>query len=136
MNDLAASRAPVWLRGIALLALLWNLYGVYEYLKSVGAVPGGDPAMAASTMPTWVTAAFAVSVFAGVLGSLGLLLLKRWAKLLLLLSLVALLVQDLWAFVLREGGPDKDPVIPIAVNLVAILLVWLAYTADRKGWLA
>ena len=136
MNDLTASRAPAWLRIVALLAVLWNLYGVYAYLQTVGAVPGGDPAMAASTMPTWVTGAFAIAVFAGVLGSLGLLLLKRWAKLLLLLSLLAVLAEDLWAFVLREGGPDKGPIIPIAVNLVAILLVWLAYTADRKGWLS
>ena len=136
MNDMIGSRAPAWLRGVALLALLWNLFGVYAYLQTVGALPGGDPAMSAATMPTWVTGAFAVSVFAGALGSLGLLLLKRWAKLLLLLSLLALLAQDLWAFVLRDGGPDKGPALPIAINLIAILLVWLAYMADRRGWLS
>ena len=136
MNDMIASPAPVWLRAVALLALLWNLFGVYAYLQTVGALPGGDPTMSAGTMPTWVTGAFAISVFSGALGSLGLLLLKRWAKLLLLLSLLCLLAQDLWAFVLSEGRPDKDPILPIVINLVAILLVWLAYTADRRGWLS
>ncbi len=136
MNDVMGSPAPAWLRIVALLALLWNLFGVYAYLQTVGALPGGDPAMSAATKPTWVTAAFAVSVFAGALGSLGLLLLKRWAKLLLLLSLLCVLAQDVWAFVLSESAPDKGPILPIAVNLVAILLVWLAYTADRRGWLS
>ena len=132
MNE-TASPAPAWLRIVALLALLWNLVGCYEYLVSVGALPGES--MGEEAMPAWVTAAFAISVFSGALGSLGLLLLKRWAKLLLLICLGALLVQDLWAFVLRDVGPDKGPALPIIVNLVAIVLVWLAYTADRRGWL-
>ena len=132
MNDMIASPAPAWLRAVALIAVLWNLVGCYEYLVSVGALPGES--MSEETMPAWVTAAFATSVFAGALGSLGLLLLKRWAKLLLLLCLAALLVQDLWAFVLRDG-PDKGLALPLIVNLVAIFLVWLAYTADRRGWL-
>ena len=131
MNE-TASPAPAWLRIVALLALLWNLVGCYEYLVSVGALPGDR--MGEEAMPAWVTAAFAISVFSGALGSLGLLLLQRWAKLLLLLCLAALLVQDLWAFGLRDG-PDKGLALPLIVNLVAILLVWLAYTADRRGWL-
>lgn len=136
MSDIVAGRAPAWLRVIAALAVLWNGYGCYEYLASVGAVPGGRPEMSAGAMPSWVIAAFAVSVFAGLLGSIGLLVLRRWSKLLLLLSLAALLAQDLWAFVLNEGGLDKPLVLPLAVNLVAILLVWLAYSADRRGWLS
>ena len=133
MNNMVASPAPAWLRIVAVLALLWNLVGCYEYLVSVGILPGER--MAEEAMPTWVTAAFALSVFAGALGSLGLLLLKRWAKLLLLVCLAALLVQDLWAFVLRDSGPDKGLALPLMVNVVAILLVWLAFSADRRGWL-
>jgi hypothetical protein len=86
-------------------------------------------------MPAWVTAAFAISVFAAVIGCVGLLLLMRWAKLLLLLSLVAVLAQDVWAFGMR-AGPAESPILPLAVNLIALLLVWLAYAGDKKGWLA
>ena len=135
MSDIVAGRAPAWLRVIAALAVLWNGYGCYEYLASVGVVPS-QPGMSPGAMPAWVIGAFAISVFAGLLGSIGLLLLRRWSKLLLLLSLIALLAQDVWAFVLVEGGLDKPLVLPLAVNLVAILLVWLAYTADRRGWLS
>jgi hypothetical protein len=130
----APSAAPLWLRLVAGLALVWNLFGVYAYLQSVGVLPGAPADMTSKAMPAWVVGAFAVAVFAGAIGSLGLLMLKRWAKMLLALSLLAVLVNDLWAFVLHAGG-EKQLAMPIAVNLVAILLVWLAYSADRKGWL-
>jgi hypothetical protein len=131
----ASSTAPLWLRLIAGLALLWNLFGVYAYLQTVGIVPGAPADMTSKAMPAWVVGAFAVAVFAGALGSLGLLLLKRWAKMILVLSLLALLLEDLWAFVLREGH-ETQLALSLAVNAIAILLVWLAYTADRKGWLS
>ena len=136
MNGITASPAPAWVRIVAGLGLLWNLFGAYAYLQTVGALDGADPAMADQAMPSWVTAAFAIAVFGGALGALGLLMLKRWSTWLLLISLLAVLAQDLWAYVLRAGESAGSPVLPILVNLVAILLVWVAYSADRKGWLS
>jgi len=140
MNEVIGARAPAWLRIVALLGLLWNLYGVYAYLQTVGALAGGEAmAAAAAARPGWVTAAFALAVFAGALGSLGLLLLQSWSKLLLLLSLLAVLAMDVWTLALSgvaatmAGG---ELGLTITVALVAILLVWLAYSADKKGWLS
>jgi hypothetical protein len=135
MSDVIGARAPAWLRIVAALGLLWNLYGVYEYLRSVGVVAGADPAMAATAMPTWVVGAFAIAVFAGALGSLGLLLLARWSKWLLGLSLIAVLAQDIWAFALSGIQPAEGMGIAAAIVLVAIVLFWLAYSADNKRWL-
>ena len=133
MSTVIGARAPAWLRIIAALGLIWNCIGVYAYLGTVGVVKGGE-GMSAAEMPAWVTGAFAVSVFGGLLGSLGLLLLMRWSKLLLLLSFVALLAQDVWKFALVGGAGGQLP-LTIAVNLISLLLVWLAYSADGKGWL-
>ena len=135
MNNVIGARAPVWLRVVAALALIWNLMGVYAYLLSVGVLRGGDAAMSAASMPVWVTGAFAVGVFGGTLGSIGLLLLKRWAKPMLLASLLGVIVNDVWAFFLRVG-PAESPIMPLAVNLIVLLLVALAYNADKKGWLS
>ena len=135
MNDMVGGSPPMWLRIVAALGLLWNLFGIYAYLMAVGVVAGADPSMSAAAMPGWVTGAFAIAVFGGALGCLALLLLKRLAVWLLLLSLLGLLAQDLWAFVLRTGGAAENPVLPILVNLIAILLVWVAFSADKKGWL-
>jgi hypothetical protein len=134
MSTVIGARAPAWLRIVAALGLIWNCMGVYAYLATVGVVKAGG-GMSMAQMPVWVTGAFAVSVFAGVLGSLGLLLLMRWSKLLLLLSFVAVLAQDVWKLALY-AGPLDAPVLMIGVNLIALLLVWLAYSADGKRWLS
>ena len=58
---------------VAVLALLWNLIGVATYLGSVMSEVPTAPAV-----PAWVTGAYAISVFAGTFGSVGLLLRRAW----------------------------------------------------------
>jgi hypothetical protein len=138
MNNVIGRGAPAWLRIVAGLCLLWNLFGVYQYLMTVGVVGGADAA-AASAMPAWVTGAFALAVFGGALGCLGLLMLKRWAKWLLVLSLLGVLAMDLWMFILSGAGATAAAAemgVTAAVLVVAVFLVWLAYSADGKGWLS
>jgi hypothetical protein len=142
MGNVIGARAPGWFRLLAVLGLLWNAFGVYMYLTKVGMF--GDPLAGldaahvalAHSVPAWVTGAFAIAVFGGALGCLALLMLKRLSTWLLLISLLAVLCQDLWAFVLRTDGAAESPVLPLLVNLIALLLVWLAYHADKKGWLS
>ena len=138
MNNVIGGRAPGWLRIIAGLGLLWNLLGVYNYLMAVGMV-GGANAAAAGAMPGWVTGAFAIAVFGGAIGCLGLLMLKNWSKLLLAVSLLGVLAMDLWMFALSGLGgtmAGAELGVTVCVALVAVVLVWLAYSADGKGWLA
>ena len=134
MSTVIGGRAPAWFRIVAALGLIWSCMGVYAYLQTVGVLRAG-PGMSSAGMPAWVTGAFAISVFAAVLGCLGLLLLMRWSKLLLLLSLVAVLAQDVWKFAIY-AQPTSGLGLTVAVNLISLLLVWLAYHADRRGWLA
>ena len=136
MNNVIGTPAPAWLRIVAGLGLLWNLFGVYAYLQTVGVLGGGDASMSSAAMPGWVTGAFAIAVFGGALGCLALLLLKRLSIWLLLISLLGVLAEDVWAYLLRTDGPAESPILPLLVNVIAILLVWLAYSADKKGWLS
>ena len=138
MSELVGARAPGWLRIVAALGLVWNLFGVYQYLMTVGVVAGADAA-AVAAMPAWVTGAFAVAVFGGALGCVGLLMLKGWSKLLLLVSLLGVLAMDVWMFVLSGLGstmPPAEMAVTACVVVIAVLLVWLSYSADRKGWLS
>ena len=138
MSELVGARAPGWVRIVAALGIVWNLFGVYQYLMTVGVVAGADAA-AVAAMPAWVTGAFAVAVFAGALGCLGLLMLKRWSKLLLVLSLLAVLAMDVWMFALSGLGGTMPPAemgVTAAVVIIAVLLAWLSYSADKKGWLS
>ena len=142
MNVIGAS-APAWFRIVAVLAVLWNLIGVWTYLSKVGVAPPmmemtTDEAALAASMPTWATAGFAVAVFGGLLGSLGLLLSKAWARLLLILSLLGMLVQFGW-WLLMSGAMERmggsSAAMPAVVLLIGVLLVWLANMGIKKGWL-
>jgi len=138
MSELVGARAPGWLRIVAALGLVWNLFGVYQYLMTVGVVAGADAA-AVAAMPAWVTGAFAIAVFGGALGCVGLLMLKSWSKLLLLVSLLGVLAMDVWMFALSGLGgtmPTAEMAVTACVLVIAVLLVWLSYSADRKGWLS
>lgn len=143
MNDTLASRPPVWFRVVAVLALLWNLFGVWQYLSSVGVVPlmrelTADEAAIMASAPAWYTGAFAIAVFAGLLGALGLVLARRWARPLLIVSLVAMIVQFAWWAFLSGAAELMGPsvyVAPVVVVLVALLLVWLANVGLKRGWL-
>ena len=138
MSELVGARAPGWVRIVAALGLVWNLFGVYQYLMTVGVVAGADAA-AVAAMPAWVTGAFAVAVFGGTLGCLGLMMLKGWSKLLLLVSLLGVLAMDVWMFVLSGLGgtmPTAEMGVTACVLVIAVLLVWLSYSADKKGWLS
>jgi hypothetical protein len=136
MTDISMNTpAPAWPRLVGGFGLIWNLYGVYEYLTTVGILgPGGGsrPPMA-DTMPMWVTAAFAIAVFAGAIGSFCLLLLNRWAIGLLFLSLLADLLWD----VRMASGSDHGSGLALvaSVTVIGIVLAWVAHSAGKKGWL-
>jgi hypothetical protein len=144
MNDVIGAKPPMWFRIVAVLAVLWNLVGVFFYLVNVGvvAVPGPEMSDAErammESMPNWTTAAFAVGVFAGLLGSVGLLVAKSWARLLLWLSLLALILLEGWWMFLSGAADTIGPsayVMPALVVIIAILLAWLANTGVKRGWL-
>ena len=133
MTD-TSMRSPAWPRWVGGFGAIWNSYGIYQYLMTVGLVgASGSHSTMANAMPTWVSAAFAVSVFAGTLGGLCLLMLSRWATGLLVVSLVADLLWDIRTF----SGGDRNSAIGIVVTatIVAIFLAWTSYHAGKRGWL-
>ena len=133
---------PVWFKLAAIAALVWNAFGVVMYLSAVGVF--GDPMAglseaeraAAASIPTWIMGAFAIGTFAGLAGSLGLVLRKGWALPLLIVSLAALLVLEGWILFLSGAVDQFGMAVPIMVVAGALLLAWLAGHARRRGWLA
>ena len=91
---------PKWFKVVAVIALLWNLLGCLAFAmdlrmtpEDVAALPEAQQALYAAR-PGWAVVATAVAVIGGALGCLGLLLGRKWAFVLLLLSLAGILVQD------------------------------------------
>jgi hypothetical protein len=147
MNATEATRVdtvPAWFRIVAIIGLLWQLFGVAMYLMQVGVLPNDTSQMSEAerslmeSSPVWVTALFATAVFSGALGALGLVLRRRWARPLLILSLVAVILQFggwlLFTNAIALIGPSVF-VMPLIIAVVAILLVWLANLSAKRGWL-
>lgn len=139
----SASVSPAaWFRIAALIALVWNGFGVSMYLSAVGMF--GDPTagmneaerQAAESIPGWIMGAFATGTFAGLIGSLGLLLSKRWAQPVLLISAAALLVLEGWVLFFSGMVEQFGIGIPLTVAAGALLLAWLATHARFRGWLS
>ena len=144
MNDVTGARPPAWFWVLAVLGLLWEAFGVATYLMHVGVIASDNSGMSEAevtlmnAIPAWATAAYAVAVFAGLAGALGLLLRKRWSQTLLLLSLIAILVQFTWWVLLSGAMEVIGPSVlgmPAVIIAVAILLVWLANAGAKRGWL-
>jgi hypothetical protein len=144
MNATAVAATPLWFRIVAILAVLWNLVGVWSYLAHVKMAPPMQEMTAElealeATVPVWVTAAFAIAVFAALIGSVGLLLGRAWARALLLLSLLCILVQMGWVVLMSEATAVQGSqalIMPAFITVVALLLVWVANVGLRRGWLS
>ena len=128
---------------IGAVALVWNLFGLMLYVMQVSATP--EQLAAAYTpeqvelllaVPAWATSMTAIATTAGVLGCLLLLLRKRLAVPLFAVSLVALVLQDLYTFVLADTLAvfgSQPLIIQVVVFVVALLLLWYSRraAADR-----
>lgn len=146
MNAATAVKPPAWFWVVAVLALLWNLVGVWMFYtqytlspEQLAQLPEAQRTLH-EAMPAWLWAVDAVAVVAGALGSLLLLLRKRLALSVLWLSLVAVVV--LFGYCLFPGrmlevlGAAQALPMPVTVTAIAVFLVWFARKATARGWLA
>lgn len=139
-----AVRRPMWFRVVSGLAVLWNLFGLWSFYYHVTATPeviATWPEVQqriAEVTPGWIFVPFAIATIGGTLGSLGLLLGKRWAVPVLLLSLLAIIVQfggyylltPTWALTGAGGAA-----LPLCIALVGLLLWGLGRRAAARGWI-
>jgi len=91
------------------LALLWNSIGAFDYVMTESR---NDAYMSQFTpeqrayfyaFPAWVVATWALAVWGGVLGSILLLLRKRWALPVFAVSLATMVITTIYNFVLTNG---------------------------------
>jgi hypothetical protein len=132
-------KPPVWFWIVSAIALLWNGLGVDGYLGQAydteryrnSYTP--EQLEITANLPSWIMGAFAIAVFAGVLGSIALLLRKKLAKSVFILSLVAVIIQ--MGYILSQGYSDN---IGMTISIVAFasFLVWFSKKSISKGWIS
>lgn len=136
--------APRWLLWVGILFLAWNLVGLLAFVRDwtmsasdVAALPKLQQDLW-NDMPAWAWAAFAVSVLAGTLGAVGLIMRKYWAAILFAVSLIAVLIQFAYPFLIANGmkGGMEILALPIFILVVAVIQWLLSRHWQRLGWLA
>jgi hypothetical protein len=140
------TKPPIWFHLAAGFGFAWNAYGVVQYLSALRATPqsliasGLTPEQAAvmTGYPAWMTAAFAIGVFAGLAGCVLLLLRRRLALPVFAVSLagyVALYVGDITQGVFAAMGTPQVVILSLVVAIAAGLL-WLSRHGTKTGFLA
>ena len=146
MSDAATGKPPLSFWIVAGIALAWNLIGLFMYYSGVSATPEQLQAVyspeqyaAIEATPVWVTSAFAIATTFGVIASVVLLLRKAAAFPLFVVSFVALLVQDLYLFLLSDSLAvfgSSLLVIQGSVFLGGVIWIWYSRLARNRGWIA
>lgn len=137
-------KPPTWFWAVSIIALLWNLIGVMNYLNQafnqVALLESMDQAQreAFEGIPAWATAAFAIAVFSGTLASIGLLARKKWAKPLFIISLIAAVAQFIhWLFIsnaVEAFGPSTYAM-PVIIIVIGLYLISFSKKGIAKSWL-
>lgn len=138
MTNSITNKPPMWFWIVSVIALIWNGMGVMQYLQqaynteSFQAMCTPEQLEMYANLPSWYTAVFAFAVFGGALGCIALLLRKKFASVLLLISLIAAIIQMSYVTFSLEMANIMTPMIII----VGILLIWFAKSATKKGWIS
>jgi len=133
---------PPWFRIVAILFLLWGAVGVFAFYSQVTMNPATlsdfDRRFYAS-LPRWFNWVYGIATWGGLLGSVALLLGRRWAGGLFAASLLAVAIQFGWVFaatdlVARKGAAATVP-FPLVIFAVALWQLAVARHGIARGWL-
>lgn len=138
-------KVPVWFWFVTIFFLLWNIIGVLSFF---GHTFISEEALAKLTpeeqdlygdYPLWITAVFALAVFSGLLGAIGLVFKQKWAKPAFILSLLAIIPQMIHNVFFTKSievyGTPQAITMPILVVVFGIFLVWFSDFSIKKNWL-
>jgi hypothetical protein len=145
MTNISTNKPPLWFWIVGIIALIWNLMGVMAYIgqayiteAELSALSDAEQTLYAN-VPPWATAAFAIAVFGGTLASIALLLRKKFAKILFVISFLGIIVQMIYNFFISEAMEVYGPgglIMPVMVILIGIFLITFSYKSFLKNWIS
>lgn len=142
MSDDRFSPRPVagWYMAAALASLLFMLIACGGYLVDVTSDPATLPLdlrVVAEAPPVWAMAAYAIAVWVGLAGAVMLVLRKKLAQPLMLVSLIAAVVTFLpYAIVpdVRDNITTSDMAVAIVILAITWTIFWFARHSAQRGW--
>jgi putative Mn2+ efflux pump MntP len=137
------ARQPIarWYTAAAIASLLFMLLGCAAYLLDVTTDPASlplDQRAAHDAQPLWLISANAIAVWAGAVGALFLLLRRRLAETLMLVSMIAVTIWLAGLLLvprLRDLLGTDDLAVAVVVSLITWTIYWFARHSRQRGWL-
>lgn len=125
------------------LALVWMLIGVLAWIADLmmnAALADWTEAQRQlyEMRPQWLFWVYAIAVFSGLFGAIALLLRKAWSIPLFVLSLVAIIVQFGYTFLVMKAAEllgAGAAAFPLLIFAIGVFLLWFALRAKRAGWI-
>ena len=129
-----------WYMPAAIAALLFMLVAVGGYLMDVTSDPSTlplDQRVVVEARPAWAMAAYAIAVWVGLAGALMLLVKRKLAQPLLLVSLIAAIITFPYAVVpgVRDNVTTNDIAVAVMILVITWTIFWFARHSAQRGWL-
>jgi hypothetical protein len=141
----ATKPPPRWYWIVSALALVWMLIGVAAWSadllmdqRALDAMSEGQRQLY-SARPDWLFVVYAIAIFSGLLGTIGLLARKIWAKWMFAISLAAIVLQFGYTFLIMNAvqliGAAAAVPFPLVIFAIGALLLWMSIKAEKSGWI-
>jgi len=143
MATTARRTTPAHLWIVGFLALLWNAFGCYDYLMTqtanatyLGKIPP-DQLAYMNTLPSWLTAFWALGVWGGLVGSVAMLMRSRYSVWAFALSLIGAVVGMGYQMFVQKMPASMTQgamaIMPWVIIVVAAFLLWYSRNEEKKG---
>ena len=138
----ARGKTPAHLWIVGVLALLWNLMGAFDYVATQFKLEFYMKNFSEEQLaffygfPAWAVAGWAFGVWGAFVGSVGLLLRKKWAVWAFAVSLAGMIVSSIYSFGLSDGASMMgtfEYIFTAVIWVVAIALLAYARVQANRG---
>lgn len=130
---------------VAISALLWNLAGLSEFIKTAFFVEMYAETYTEIQMesirnaPIWINALFGISTITGVLASIMLLIRKKAAIQLFGISVLTVIAQTLGGILILDAidlfGMGQGLLFPLVIIVLDLFFYWFSTYSHKKGWI-
>ena len=135
-------KTPVHLWVVAIVSLLWNTMGAFDYLATKLRLEFYMSQFTPEQLdyfyafPSWMVVAWAIGVWGSLFGSVSLLLRKSWAVWLFGASVAGLAVSTFYNFILTDGTEAMGSggvIFTAMIWVILLLLFFYSRAMDKQG---
>ncbi len=143
MTDMTV-KTPWHLWVVGVVAALWNAFGCWDYtmtqlkgdehLRSFGFTEAQIAAF--NAMPSWTQAVWAIGVWGGLLAAVLLLLRRKLATPVFVVSFLGFLAGVIYQYLLSNTAsqmPDGAWMMTVVIGAGCLFFIWYAWTQTNKG---